>query len=177
MRDKMRQKYTTICERAFSKSERWQALAAVLPPEGPKGPRVATLPLEGPRVSRPRPRRGRGRLKESDACQRYYMFFTVQPKISIFMAQFKYLNDVQNASKSPWTFIHAILTSCEKIREICRSGEKLQVVEILQKWGVCVKNGYDSLSLSLPTRGHNFAKYDRSLKGHNFCSIVDRGFI
>ena len=117
-------------------SERWQALAAVLPPEGPKGPRVATLPLEGPkgpRVSRPRPRRGRGRLKESDACQRYYMFFTVQPKISIFMAQFKYLNDVQNASKSPWTFIHAILTSCEKIREICRSGEKLQVVEILQK--------------------------------------------
>ena len=165
---------TTPRSRGSRKSERWQALAAVLLPEGPKGPRVATLPLEGPRVSRPRPRRGRGRLKESDACQRYYMFFTVQPKISIFMAQFKYLNDVQNASKSPWTFIHAILTSCEKIREICRSGEKLQVVEILQKWGVCVKNGYDS---RLPTRGHNFAKYDRSLKGHNFCSIVDRGFI
>ena len=99
---------------------------------------------KGPRVSRPRPRRGRGRLKESDACQRYYMFFTVQPKISIFMAQFKYLNDDQNASKSPWTFIHAISTSCEKIREIYQSGEKLRVVEILQKWGVCVKNGYDS---------------------------------
>ena len=33
------------------------------------------------------------------ACQCYYMFFTIQPKIAIFMAQFKYLNDGQNAGK------------------------------------------------------------------------------
>ena len=44
--------------------------------------------------------RARGRAKPSacfGACQCYYMFFTIQPKIAIFVAQFKYLNDGQYA--------------------------------------------------------------------------------
>ena len=104
-------------------SERWQALAAVLPPEGPKGPRVSR-------------RRAQGRARQDarlGACQCYYMFFTVQPKIAIFVAQLTYLNDDQNAPKLQWTFILATLTSCKKIREIHQSGEKLWKVEISQK--------------------------------------------
>ena len=72
-----------------SVSGRWQAPAAVLP-EGPKD--------QG--ESHSRARRARGRAKPSayfGACQCYYMFFTIQPKIAIFMAQFKYLNDGQYA--------------------------------------------------------------------------------
>ena len=94
----------------YDVSERWQALAAVLPPEGPKGPRVATLPLEGPKGPRVSRRRAQGRARQNarlGACQCYYMFFTVQPKIAIFMAQLTYLNDDQNAPKLQWTFILA----------------------------------------------------------------------
>ena len=70
-------------------SGRWQAPAAVSP-EGPKN-------IED---SHSRARRARGRAKLSlrfGACQCYYMFFTIQPKIAIFMAKFKYLHDGQNA--------------------------------------------------------------------------------
>ena len=64
--------------------------------------RVATQPRarEWPKHASPRARRARGRAKLSarfGACQCYYMFFTIQPKIAIFMAQFKYFNDGQNA--------------------------------------------------------------------------------
>ena len=48
----------------------------------------------------PRARRARGRAKPGarfGACQCYYMFFTIQPKIVIFVPQFKYLNDNRNA--------------------------------------------------------------------------------
>ena len=42
--------------------------------------------------------RGRAKLSARfGACQCYYMFFTIQPKIAIFMAQFKYLINGQNA--------------------------------------------------------------------------------
>ena len=85
-------------------SGRWQAPAAVLPPEGPKDKRHghsrARRAREWPKHASPRARRARGRAKLSahfGACQCYYMFFTIQPKIAIFMAQFKYLNDGQNA--------------------------------------------------------------------------------
>ena len=78
-------------------SGRWQAPAAVLP-EGPKdkvhGHSRARRAREWPKHSSPRARRARGRAKLSapfGACQCYYMFFTIQPKIAIFMAQFKYL--------------------------------------------------------------------------------------
>jgi len=65
----------------------------------------------------------------------------------------------------------------KKIREIHQSGEKLWKVEISQKWGVCVKKGYDYTDISLSlSREHIFAKYDLCLKRHNFCSIIDRDF-
>ena len=75
----------------------------------PKGPRLkgtATRGPEGPesgqnmRVRGPEGPEGRGRAKPSarfGACQCYYMFFTIQPKIAIFMALFRYLNDGQKA--------------------------------------------------------------------------------
>ena len=94
-------------------SGRWQAPAAVLPPEGwqlgrgPEGPEDkgyghsrARRARQWPKHASPRARRARGRAKLSarfGACQCYYMFFTIQPKIAIFVAQFKYLNDGQNA--------------------------------------------------------------------------------
>ena len=85
-------------------SGRWQAPAAVLPPEGSEdkghGHSRARRAREWPKHASPRARRARGRAKLSarfGACQCYYMFFTIQPKIAIFMAQFKYLNDGQNA--------------------------------------------------------------------------------
>ena len=88
----------------WEKSGRWQAPAAVLPPEGPKDKRHghsrARRAREWPKHASPRARRARGRAKLSahfGACQCYYMFFTIQPKIAIFMAQFKYLNDGENA--------------------------------------------------------------------------------
>ena len=84
-------------------SGRWQAPAAVLP-EGPKNigdsHSRARRAREWPKHESPRARRARGRAKLSlrfGACQCYYMFFTIQLKIAIFMAQFKYLNDGQNA--------------------------------------------------------------------------------
>ena len=58
---------------AMLESERWQALAAVLPPGGP-------------RVSRWRAQGEARQNARLGACQCYYMFFTVQPKIAIFMA-------------------------------------------------------------------------------------------
>ena len=86
------------------RSGRWQAPAAVLPPEGPEDKghshSRARRAREWPKHASPRARRARGRAKLSarfGACQCYYMFFTIQPKIAIFMAQFKYLNDGQNA--------------------------------------------------------------------------------
>ena len=82
-------------------SGRWQAPAAVLPPEGleDKG-HGHSRARECPKHASPRARRARGRAKlraRFGACQCYYMFFTVQPKIAIFMTQFKYLYDGQNA--------------------------------------------------------------------------------
>ena len=85
-------------------SGRWQAPAAVLPHKGLEdkgyGHSRARRAREWPKHASPRARRARGRAKLSarfGACQCYYMFFTIQPKIAIFMAQFKYLNDGQNA--------------------------------------------------------------------------------
>ena len=82
-------------------SGRWQAPVAVLPPEGPEDKGHGhSRAREWPKHASPRARRARGRAKLSarfGACQCYYMFFTIQPKIAIFMAQFKYLNDGQNA--------------------------------------------------------------------------------
>ena len=84
-------------------SGRWQAPAAVSP-EGPKNIEDshsrARRAREWPKHASPRARRARGRAKLSlrfGACQCYYMFFTIQPKIAIFMAKFKYLHDGQNA--------------------------------------------------------------------------------
>ena len=80
-------------------SGRWQAPAAVLP-EGPKNigdsHSRARRAQKWPKHASPRARRARGRAKLSlrfGACQCYYMFFPIQPKIAIFTAQFKYLND------------------------------------------------------------------------------------
>ena len=85
----------------YAKSGRWQAPAAVLP-EGPKDQGEshsrARRAREWLKPASPRARRARGRAKPSacfGACQCYYMFFTIQPKIAIFVAQFKYLNDGQ----------------------------------------------------------------------------------
>ena len=82
-------------------SGRWQAPAAVSP-EGPKDQGEshsrARRAREWLKPASPRARRARGRAKPSacfGACQCYYMFFTIQPKIAIFVAQFKYLNDGQ----------------------------------------------------------------------------------
>ena len=84
-------------------SGRWQAPAAVLP-EGPKDQvechSRARRAREWLKPASPRARRARGRAKLSarfGACQCYYMFFTIQPKIVIFNAQLKHLNDGQNA--------------------------------------------------------------------------------
>ena len=65
-----------------------------LPLEGPKGPRVAeTRESEGPKG--PRTSKAQSSFRRLPVL--LYMFFTIQPKIAIFMAQFKYLNDGQNA--------------------------------------------------------------------------------
>ena len=90
------------------RSGRWQAPAAVLPPEGwqrgrgPEGPEDkghghsrARRAREWPKHASPRARRARGRAKLSarlGACQFYYMFFTTQPKIAKFMGRFQDLN-------------------------------------------------------------------------------------
>ena len=73
-------------------------------PEGPEdkghGHSRARRAREWPKHASPRARRARGRAKPSarfGACQCYYMFFTIQPKIAIFMALFRSLNDGQNA--------------------------------------------------------------------------------
>ena len=70
-------------------------------PEGPEdkghGHSRARRAREWPKHSSPR---ARGRAKPSarfGACQCYYMFFTIQPKIAIFVALFRSLNDGQNA--------------------------------------------------------------------------------
>ena len=89
-------------------SGRWQAPAAVLPPEGwqrgrgPEGPEDkghghsrARRAREWPKHASPRARRARGRAKLSarlGACQCYYMFFTTQLKIAKFMGRFQDLN-------------------------------------------------------------------------------------
>ena len=89
-------------------SGRWQAPAAVLPPEGwqrgrgPEGPEDkghghsrARRAREWPKHASPRARRTRGRAKLSarlGACQCYYMFFTTQLKIAKFMGHFQDLN-------------------------------------------------------------------------------------
>ena len=89
-------------------SGRWQAPAAVLPPEGwqrgrgPEGPEDkghghsrARRAREWPKHASPRARRARGRVKLSarlGACQCYYMFFTTQLKIAKFMGRFQDLN-------------------------------------------------------------------------------------
>ena len=86
-------------------SGRWQAPAAVLPPEGwqrgrgPEGPEDKghghSRAREWPKHASPRARRARGRAKLSarlGACQCYYMFFTTQPKIAKFMGRFQDLN-------------------------------------------------------------------------------------
>ena len=90
------------------KSGRWQAPAAVLPPEGwqrgrgPEGPEDkghghsrARRAREWPKLASPRARRARGRAKLSarlGACQCYYMFFTTQLKIAKFMGHSQDLN-------------------------------------------------------------------------------------
>ena len=73
-------------------------------PEGPEdkghGHSRARRAREWPKHASPRARRARGRAKPSarfGACQCFYMFFTIQPKIAIFMALFRSLNDGQNA--------------------------------------------------------------------------------
>ena len=89
-------------------SGRWQAPAAVLPPEGwqrgrgPEGPEDkghghsrARRAREWPKHASPRARSARGRAKLSvrlGACQCYYMFFTTQLKIAKFMGRFQDLN-------------------------------------------------------------------------------------
>ena len=89
-------------------SGRWQAPAAVLPPEGwqrgrgPEGPEDkghvhsrARRAREWPKHASPRARRARGRAKLSarlGACQCYYMFFTTQLKIAKFMGHSQDLN-------------------------------------------------------------------------------------
>ena len=103
----------TICFSRFSQhhrsqSGRWQAPAAVLPPEGwqrgrgPEGPEDkghghsrARRAREWPKHASPRARRARGRAKLSarlGACQCYYMFFTTQLKIANFMGRSQDLN-------------------------------------------------------------------------------------
>ena len=93
-------KFMIFCDLKCLLSGRWQAPAAVLP-EGPKNigdsHSRARRAREWPEHAS---LRARGRAKLSlrfGACQCYYMFFTIQPKIAIFMAQFKYFNDGQNA--------------------------------------------------------------------------------
>ena len=92
----------------FIASGRWQAPAAVLPPEGwqrgrgPEGPEDkrhghsrARRAREWPKHASPRARRARGRAKLSarlGACQCYYMFFTTQLKIAKFMGRSQDLN-------------------------------------------------------------------------------------
>ena len=89
-------------------SGRWQAPAAVLPPEGwqrgrgPEGPEDkghghsrARRAREWPKHASPRARRARGRAKLSarlGACQCYYMFFTTQLKIAKFKGRSQDLN-------------------------------------------------------------------------------------
>ena len=89
-------------------SGRWQAPAAVLPPEGwqrgrgPEGPEDkghghsrARRAREWPKHASPRARRARGRAKLSarlGACQCYYMFFTTQLKIAKFKGRSQDVN-------------------------------------------------------------------------------------
>ena len=97
-----RQIYST---NSYHLSGRWQAPAAVLPPEGwqrgrgPEGPEDKghghSRAREWPKHASPRARRARGRTKLSarlGACQCYYMFFTTQLKIAKFMGRFQDLN-------------------------------------------------------------------------------------
>ena len=107
-----------------SLSGRWQAPAAVLPPEGwqrgrgPEGPEDkghghsrARRAREWPKHASPRARRARGRAKLSarlGACQCYYMFFTTQLKIAKFMGRFQDLNVDQKSWKLQWIFISAL---------------------------------------------------------------------
>ena len=83
-------------------SGRWQAPAAVLPPEGwqrargPEGPEDKGHGHSRARRAREWPKhaslRARGRAKRSarlGACQCYYMFFTTQLKIAKFMGRFQ----------------------------------------------------------------------------------------
>ena len=86
-------------------SGRWQAPAAVLPPEGwqrgrgPEGPEDKGHGHSRTRRAREWPKhaspRARGRAKLSarlGACQCYYMFFTTQLKIAKFIGRFQDLN-------------------------------------------------------------------------------------
>ena len=106
------------------KSGRWQAPAAVLPPEGwqrgrgPEGPEDkghghsrARRAREWQKHASPRARRARGRAKLSarlGACQCYYMFFTTQLKIAKFRGRSQGLNVGQKSRKLQWSFISAI---------------------------------------------------------------------
>ena len=137
-------------------SGRWQAPAAVLPPEGwqrgrgPEGPEDkghghsrARRAREWPKHASPRARRARGRAKLSarlGACQCYYMFFTTQLKIAKFMGRSQDLNVGQKSWKLQCSFVSAIWISCKKFRSNHASHQKLCDVKIWQKWGVCVKN-------------------------------------
>ena len=89
----------------YSLSGRWQAPAAVLPPEGwqrgrgPEGPEDKghghSRAREWPKHASPRARRARGRAKLSarlGACQCYYMFFTTQLKIAKFKGRSQDVN-------------------------------------------------------------------------------------
>ena len=105
----------------FAVSGRWQAPAAVLPPEGwqrgrgPEGPEDKghghSRAREWPKHASPRARRARGRAKLSarlGACQCYYMFFTTQLKIAKFIGRFQDFNVGQKSRKLQWIFVSAI---------------------------------------------------------------------
>ena len=170
-----------MCAKISCLSGRWQAPAAVLP-KGPKDKgdshSRARRAREWLKHASPRARRARGRAKPSarfGACQCYYMFFTIQPKIAIFMGKFKYFNDGQNAWKFQQSFISTIWKTCKKMKAIRLSEQKLFEVEIPQNCGVCVKKGYDNIYPV--SRGHIFPKSHPCLSGHNFGSIKDTGLI
>ena len=111
LEDKISNTAATIQPNPFwfwEKSGRWQAPAAVLPPEGwqrgrgPEGPEDkghghsrARRAREWQKHASPRARRARGRAKLSarlGACQCYYMFFTTQLKIAKFRGRSQGLN-------------------------------------------------------------------------------------
>ena len=170
-----------------AKSGRWQAPAAVLPPEGwqrgrgPEGPEDkghghsrARRAREWPKQASPR---ARGRAKPSarlGACQCYYMFFTTQLKIAKFMGRSQDLNVGQKSWKLQWSFVSAIWISCKKIRLNHASHQKLCDVKNSQKWGVCVKNAPISRPVSLSLPRLFLAQSHPCLKGNNSSSIIDR---